>query len=302
MLMLKFLFRLFLLLLPFGLVWMYLEFKLSTFPTSYSEKEKSIKRQHNEIETLILGSSQSYWALNPDLFSSRAFNLANVSQSIDIDLALANHWIPGMPKLRTIILPISYFTLRTTLEVSTESWRLYFYHHENGLNWSSIKPYTPRAWSKTLLFTVPESVAILFGKEPGFLPDENGWLEVNQVLNESEVAKERVRLHTRIQDKQIEARLCNLLKKNIVKWRSMGIETVLVTLPVTIDYYRYQDKDLISRNQSRIKEFTACGAKYFDLNQSAKFNMADFADFDHLNSKGSQKASRMVDTYVSQLK
>ncbi len=294
--------RLLFLFLPFGLGWLWLEYRLASFPNSYAEKEKHLSLQQAEIKTLILGSSQSYWALDPALLSGQAFNLANVSQSIDVDITLAHLWIPKLPMLKTIVLPISYFTLGTRLEDSNESWRLYFYHHFNNMTWHTLKPYTPRCWSKTMLYTVPEALAISFGKRPGLLPEANGWLEVKDTLHKVDGAEERVKFHTQIQQPKLELPLTQMLKKAVLNWEKAGIRTVLVTLPVTKAYAQFQNNGLVKRNQQAIEELKNLGAVYLDMNEAQTFEATDFADVDHLNAAGAAKASKVLEDLLKERK
>lgn len=292
--------RLLLLFLPFVLGWLWLEWQLTQYPNSYRIKNDELLKQKDRVTCLIMGSSQSYWALNPDFLQIKAFNLANVSQSIDVDIALANLWISRLPRLACIVIPVSYFSLRTRMQDSNESWRMYFYLHEYGLQWPTIKSYTPRSWSRTFLYSVPEALTMACGKSPGLLPETSGWLEVQHDLDtiDLDAAKNRANLHTRLQQTQLEDTLVAQLRNAIQSWQKQGIQTILVTLPVTEAYVAHLNPAYVQRNQQRIAELGALGVSCLNLSSATTFAQEDFADFDHLNARGARKASTALNDFI----
>ena len=82
-----------------------------------------------EIETLILGSSQSLNAVNPSFLSKKAYNLANTSQSLYYDIALTEKYLDKMPKLKTVCVGIAYFSFFGEMEDTDEEWRTYYYRY-----------------------------------------------------------------------------------------------------------------------------------------------------------------------------
>jgi len=87
-----------------------LEWIAESIPNSYTYKRTYIEQHGREIKTLILGSSYAYDGINAALIP-QAFNLANSSQTIDVDYRLLDRYIPKMDSLKRVILPISYSTL-----------------------------------------------------------------------------------------------------------------------------------------------------------------------------------------------
>ena len=51
----------------------------------YKFKHEWMSRNAGDVEILVLGSSHTYYGINPALFDSKAFNLANVSQIFHYD-------------------------------------------------------------------------------------------------------------------------------------------------------------------------------------------------------------------------
>ena len=125
----KLLFRLLLLLLPFALLVGAFEFKFRKARNNqYVVKKSLLESASEEVEILTLGSSHGYRGILPELLGRRAFNLAATSQSIYYDVELAIKYLPNLPRLTTVVLPVSYFSLEYQLDQGAERWRCYYYY------------------------------------------------------------------------------------------------------------------------------------------------------------------------------
>ena len=51
-----------------------------------------------EVETIVLGNSHTYYGIRPELLPYAAVNLANVSQTLDIDLLLLEYYAPRLKR------------------------------------------------------------------------------------------------------------------------------------------------------------------------------------------------------------
>ena len=93
-------------------------------PTSYSHKREWMDAHAREVKTLILGSSHTYYGLSPAEIGDSVFNLANISQTPEYDLALLQKWMPEMTRLKRVIIPVSYFSFRDPKMEEGGDWRL----------------------------------------------------------------------------------------------------------------------------------------------------------------------------------
>lgn len=75
-------------------------------PSAYSTKDRALRADGAGVATLILGTSHTYYGLNPDEMGDSVFNLANVSQTPEYDFALLQHYAAFTPSLRRIIMPV----------------------------------------------------------------------------------------------------------------------------------------------------------------------------------------------------
>ena len=106
----KFIKRIIYFLIPILLFFICLEITLRKIPNDYKYKSEYINKSSSQIETLILGSSHSYYGVNPYYMSPNTFNNAHVSQSLNFDYQILMSKSKDWKKLKKIYLPISYFS------------------------------------------------------------------------------------------------------------------------------------------------------------------------------------------------
>ena len=100
------------------------EYFLRQVPNDYSFKKEWLDHNSSQVEVLVLGSSHTYYGVNPVYFSKKSFNAAYVSQSIPYDYFIFTKYVNQMKNLSYVILPISYFSLWGSLENDGEAYRL----------------------------------------------------------------------------------------------------------------------------------------------------------------------------------
>ena len=101
-----------------------IEIFIRKIPNDYAYKHECMTTNKASIEILSLGSSHGYFGINPEFFSKSAFNLAFTSQSLKYDKYLYDTYATDCISLNYLIVPISYFTMRSCLETSVENWRI----------------------------------------------------------------------------------------------------------------------------------------------------------------------------------
>ena len=77
----------------------------------FSKKRLLFEKNKSDIEYLITGTSHTFWGVEPNLFPSKAINVAEKNKPIEIDLKVIENNIRNFKKLRYVIIPIDYFTL-----------------------------------------------------------------------------------------------------------------------------------------------------------------------------------------------
>jgi len=92
-----------------------MEVILREIPNDYSYKKNYLDTHSNELETIFLGSSHAYYAINPEYIHFNSFNAAYVSQSIDYDLEILKKYENRTARLKFIVIPIDYSSLYNRL-------------------------------------------------------------------------------------------------------------------------------------------------------------------------------------------
>ena len=98
-------------LLPILVLAVIMEISLRAIPNDYKQKRDYMDSHSDEIEVLVLGSSHSLYGINPKYFSQKTYNMAYVSQSLDLDYKILEKYHNRFKNLKTIIVDISCFSL-----------------------------------------------------------------------------------------------------------------------------------------------------------------------------------------------
>lgn len=300
----RFFTRFMIILLPFLVVFLLIEYKTSRLPNSYAQKKHSLREQAQKVNVLVLGSSHAFDDINPDFFSCQGYNLSNVSQSLFYDTRLCLNYLDRLPHLRGVIITVSYFSLFYELNDLPEGWRDYFYYRYFGIRYPSLDLSDPKMFSYTALYTRDFISAMVFSKlnnkdEFGDI-QPNGWKKVpapaDSVAISDSTGHENALFHNSlVRMKNLKANV-RYLRELLTELHKRNIRVCFVTTPVYQTYSRYLSPFILQANQNIIRglcrEFNAGHFNYFN---DPRFLKSDFSDNDHLNIAGAEKFSRILD-------
>lgn len=275
---------------------------LSELPTSYKLKRNLLLQSSNQINILILGSSHGMYGIRPDKFSLPAVNLANASQSIEIDELLLNKYLENHKNVRVVVLPISYFSPSFRLTHGCEEWRDCLYFRILGVSekaiWRIVRD--KRYWGLPFVYGSARTRQALLGDFSSFPTpklDGFGWSfgESKEGISTLSAMK-RIAGQHEIMHSADRAAVKASLKRIVQTCARNRIRLVLVTLPVYETYSAQADP----RKVHEMRSFAAsvCGPNvacqdYFD---DARFALDDFSDNDHLNAKGAAKVTSLINS------
>lgn len=275
----------------------------------FQVKRNLLQASADHVEVLILGSSHEHEGVLPGLIQSNAFNLSAVSQSLYYDCALVRKYAPSLPRLRLVVIPISYFSLEMELAGSTEEWRSYYYRHVHGIPHSDFRAETRlRNWSAWFLFGRDIGWPAVRGSAPPLIRsnyDESGGLvdtrppglrtlhpKPDYVQTSTPVAFAR---HSASMHRENVAPHLNALRQLVVALQERGVRVVFLTLPVSAEYRGRMLPEVRARNaetvQGLCREF---GSEWKDYTGDPRFTNDDFWDADHLNFPGAARFSRIL--------
>ncbi len=105
---------------------------LNQFPlkNAYTEKRCFMEQNASAIKTLVAGHSQLEWGLNIHELGDSAYCLAMSGRVIHYDERLLARYLPTMPNLRTLILPMHYTFLGfNNFYTKFDNRKNYVYHY-----------------------------------------------------------------------------------------------------------------------------------------------------------------------------
>lgn len=273
------------------------ELAVRNLPTSYSYKDKWIRANGSKVSTLVLGSSHTYYGLHPEILGDSVFNLANISQTPEYDLALLEQYLPMMPNLRRIIMPISYFTFSDPEIEKGDEWMLanrYKIHmhlpmHSDfsiyNLEITDFDSYKGKL--KNLILKEPSNICDSLGFGLGFnLRSRNAqWKE----LGPGRAAKHTVSTpgrHTEVME---------TLDGIMTTAKRHNAEVVLITTPAWSTYKEALDSLQLAEMYGGIDRIIRdSNTGYYDFLNDRRFMDQDFYDPDHLSDVGAEKLSRIL--------
>ena len=297
--------------LPILIASVVLELLLRSIPNDYSNKQEYLENNADKIETLILGSSHSLYGLDPVYFSSQTYNASQVSQPLDFDFHILKKYENNLKNLKTVILPISYFTLFFNLETSLESWRIKNYMIYYDLNSSkSMSDYFELSSNK-LNVNLKKLVSFYVNDDKTTFCSELGWgtsYKSKNSLTLTKVGPISAERHTILgKDSTL---IADVFEKNIVVLNSLlewskqrDVKVLLLTPPAYSSYYDNLDTEqlLITINKTKeiCSEYDNCN--YDNMLKDSIFVASDYYDGDHLSEIGAKKLSLIINSQIKDL-
>lgn len=308
----KFIIKINVFLIPILFIGLFSEVLLRNIPNDYLYKKKYLDNSCSKIETLILGSSHSFRGLNPEFFSSNSFNASYVSQSLNYDYRIFKKYENNLVNLKTIILPISYFTLYGKLENGIESWRIKNYVIYYGMNVSnSITDYSEILSNLPKINLKRLNLFYRSGKSD-LTCSKLGWgtiFKAEDAKNLTETGISAAKRHTKgnlhSEQNQSIFNENKLILYSFIKWGKDHNVKIIFFTPPAYETYRnnisLEQLNITIETISKItKEHDNC--MYLNLFSDSSFTAEDFYDGDHLSTIGSKKLSILIDKKINEWK
>ena len=278
------------------------EIQLRKIPNDYKLKSNYLKQKGEKFETLILGSSHSFYGVNPHLLSN-AYNLAHSSKSYDLDWKILNKYERYLPNLKTIILPSSYFSYVHTVGNSSQRHLLKNYELYYGID---INEYDLSLNTEIFSHSIWENITrykkfLLDGKNDVTI-DDKGFIKNRKKYDELAYnSVKTVRKHTnKLSYEDVNKNFLGL--KNILDFAEKNnIQVILVTTPVAPIYRNNVDKEQYDYWNETTKKLVDNYQRVIWLNHfknDSLFNKSDFVDTDHLSLQGANKVTKELKKYI----
>ncbi|WP_107040027.1 hypothetical protein [Brumimicrobium mesophilum] len=294
-------------LVPIIVITVVLEIGLRNIQNDYKLKSDYLDKNAGEIETLILGSSHSFYGLNPELFSSNTFNTANLFQDIHFDHEILNKYSSDLKSLKTVILPVSYISYFGNLKYSAADWRVNYYSIYAG-----IEPESFFDNFAILSTKIDFSIGLLYKyyvkKQKLIQSSDLGWGSKNKPFSQERLnksGKEAAARHTHdIETNKLaqQAYAENMIDVNsILEWcKSQNVKVILFTPPAYETYRDYLEPKQLQLVIDISEELEAKNdnCTYLNLLADTTFVSTDYYDADHLSKEGAEKLSKIMNDII----
>ena len=304
---------------PLFLLVLGMDFYLRNMNSLYKEKLNGLLENADEIEILILGNSHAARGVDPNYFTDYAFNIAHAGQSIYFDKELTLQNLEVLKKLKYVFISLDYHSLYFS---SQRGERNIWSYYGNGIKHTS-EDYT-KADISPFLFGYSPRVSFSFLRKDLLAKwkfrnhdrylDFNTELGVNKtdVLAKGFVALtgihtsdfknnyylERMTGHDNLINNSTEEEIVlNELDELITKLHSKGITSIFFSTPTFEDYNIILDSDIITHNNLITEKLCKkYNMEFMDYSINHDFIKDEFFNPDHLNKKGAEKFSRILDS------
>lgn len=291
------------------------EYSIRKLPNDYSFKNQWMEKNCKSLNTLCLGPSSIYYAIDPTYFEKKTFNASHISQSINYDNYIFNKFINKMDSLQCVILCIDYWSPFSSLENYKEWWRArnYSIYYECDIHKGEIKYnyelYTPNY--RTFKMAVKGFLtAIGLKTYSNINVNEHGYGINYSSANKNEDwdnGKSSAMRHNKINKK---TRHLNLINKNtehvkdiVKKCAARNVDVLLITTPTLKSYRENLDNYYLQKKNNFCNFFVKSfnNVSFIDFSDDNRFSDEDFFDASHLNEIGAKKLTKLVNAKILQL-
>lgn len=292
--------KLLIFILPLIVIGVVLEIAMRNIPNDYQIKADYLSENASEVECLILGSSHTFYGLDPNMLPG-SFNAAYLSQSLDYDFKILKHYEDDYEQLKTVVLPISYLSLFEQIKYIPQSWRTYNYNLYYDLpgNWSVSE------WSELLGKDLLENAKLLFkyyirsqdrcrGDSLGF--GKNDGTPEDLVSTGLSSAKHHYRTLAIPHNFEVWEEN-NVILEEFVQWTDVHqVDLVLLTTPCYESYVEsvnQNQRDLFIARAQEVAD-NHSHVRYLNFFDSPLFSEQHFRDATHLNTKGATLLTELL--------
>ncbi len=299
-------------LLPATLLAVVAEYSLRKIPNDYAFKNQWLTQNSSDVEVLALGASSVLHDIDPRYLQKKGFNAAHLSQSLKYDHLIFNKFIDQMPSLEYVIMGIDYWTPFGDIEESPEWWRVKYYNIHYG--------------GKLYRWEGRYNYELYFRDIGTFKRAANGFLTLLGLRDETHITinDKGYGLHYTLANRSAEwdngefeasrhnaliaeAMHSNRIDQNrqyvegiINKSTKKNVKVILVNVPLYRSYRDNQNREFVTRQKEFCNYFVEnySNVLFYDFSDDPRFMGDDFYDANHLNERGTEKFTRMLDSIM----
>lgn len=298
----NFLFKITVFLIPFLLVLIAMEFLVREIPNDYSYKNDYLDLNSKNIEVLFLGSSHSYYGINPDLIPDNAFNASHISQSINYDYEIIKKYKNNWNQLKYIVIPIDYFTLFSRVATGRESWRIKNYQIYYNIQKNSSLKGNSEILSLKLKYSLSRIYRYYLKNESAITCSKLGYGNIQTESKDLKLTGEiAAKKHTKLK-KQYFKENVSIINSIIDLAKKNGSKIIFYTSPAYHTYISNLDKTQLDTTYNTIQNIVKNNpnTSYFNFLEDKTFSAQDYRDADHLNDSGAIKLTNKLNSIIQE--
>ena len=295
-------------LLPILISAVVLEVLIRKMPNDYKFKKAQMEQKYDEIETLIMGGSHTYYGVNPEQLDSETFNLAYVNQSLFFDYLLIEKYIDSLPQLKDVVLMIAHVSLTYKFSEGEEDWRKFNYYRYYDIT-PPYHQWYHKYYLEILNLPVQRSIKKIYQY---YLMHKNmisttawGWCDEYHMENSLDLEKTGKEEADKHDSPSLDFSWnLEILRKIIDLCEERGIRVHLVNFPTYVSYRENLNpvkyNMVIDTCRWMARDFE--NVYHLKIDGDPRFGAEDFYDGDHLNDAGSLKCSKILNDYLESVK
>jgi hypothetical protein len=290
-------------LLPLIVIALLMEIMIRHIPNDYSYKKNYLDENSNSIEVLFLGSSHTYFGVNPQYIQENSFNASHVAQTIDYDYNIIKKYASNWRQLKLIAIPIDYSTLFSSVTNGSQSWRVKNYNIYYDIKLTEII-----SDNFEILNTKPNLIfkrlyIYYFKNNPEISCSKLGHSSTKkQNDNLEEEGLVAAKRHTHIDKKELKKNTA-ILKRIIAFGNKHNIQVLLYTTPAYNTYVKNLNQLQLDITNETIQQIirNEKNCFYYDFLEDSNFIASDYMDSDHLNENGAKKLSTKLNKIINKI-
>lgn len=263
-----------------------------------------IEKHGHAYEAFVTGLSYAYYGTELGCFHLKTLNLAGPSQDLYRDYLWAKYFLEEKKyPIRYAIIGCAPYSFHYQMELSRDNSRVFNYLMvfndvgEYHVTLESIKKMFRRDF-----FEIPDTIR---ENVDGFdINDPVGLKQLNNFVMGSKQrfeSRERAKAWDKKRFPDTQKRNIEIFKRYISLCNFSNVHPIVVVYPVTDIYMKYFSRDLMTEFYNIIESIKSEGYDFSFLDlfyEKNNFTYEDFFDVDHLNRKGAEKVSIMIDALM----
>lgn len=296
--------------MPVVLINLALEYHVRSQAGNFKANAAYLSKSGQDIEVLVLGSSQAKDAVNPEWISKPTLNLASGNQHHDTDFELLKGVIDRLPQLKTVVFEVSY----SHFELPHNGPQ--FWKNSAYLHFYNVNAYRRSTWFKDRLLFL--SNPYFFSKKEyadstdnsarprfndyGF--DLNNYGGQFMKTNFDSIAIDNMKLFkiNTIPDPVLLYHNAKLFEEMVAFARKRGLNVIITHIPMYKTYHHRKHPDILHRRDSLVRRLVASDPKIklFDVEQDTlNYFQRDYWNQSHLNPRGARKFSDSLNAFIN---